>query len=123
MVWMKVMAAKIAAEGESYEVSMFLWNDIYTTTTDPQIKANAKAHLQLLKVHEDCRQLDLLAEEYARRLERRPKRVSDLEQAGLLHGVPVDPLGYPYQFDENGKAVLNSQSPLLEKQKFFDRFK
>ncbi len=123
LIWMKVMAAKIAAEGESYETSFFLWNDVYTTASDPQIKENAKAHLQLLKAHEDCRRLDLLADEYEKRFGRRPKRVSELAQAGMLRGAPVDPLGYDYVFDDNGKAVLNVNSPLLEKQLFFERFK
>jgi tetratricopeptide (TPR) repeat protein len=123
LIWMKVMAAKIAAEGESYEASFFLWNDVYTTTTDPQIKENAKAHLQLLKAHEDCRQLDLLADEYEKRFGHRPKRVSELIQAGMIRGVLVDPLGYTYVFDDNGKAALNINSPLLEKQLFFERFK
>jgi tetratricopeptide (TPR) repeat protein len=123
LIWMKIMAAKIAAEGESYEVSMFLWNDIFTTTTDPQVKKNALAHLQLLRAKEDCRQLDLLAGEYEKRFRRRPKRIAELAQGGLLEVVPVDAFGYAYQFDETGKAVLSPQSPLLEKQKFFERFK
>src|SRR5207248_6633579 len=38
LIWMKIMAAKIAAEGESYETSFFLWNDVYTATRDPKIK-------------------------------------------------------------------------------------
>lgn len=123
LIWMKVMAAKIAEEGESYETSFFLWNDVYTNTTDPQIKENAKAHLQLLRAEEDCRQLDLLAGEYEKRFSRRPRRIRDLVDAGMLRGLAVDPLGYPYTFDENGKAALNPQSQLLEKQKFFERFK
>lgn len=28
LVWMKVMAAKVAADGDSYETSSFLWNDL-----------------------------------------------------------------------------------------------
>jgi hypothetical protein len=123
LIWMKVMAAKIAAEGESYETSMFLWNDIYRTTTDPQVKKNAEAHMQLLKVKEDCKQLDLLADEYEKRFGRRPKRVSELVQAEMLRGAPTDPLGYAYVFDEDGKAALNLNSPLLEKQLFYERFK
>ncbi len=123
LIWMRVMAAKIAAEGESYETSLFLWSDVYTTASDPQIKENAKVHLQLLKAHEDCRQLDLLADEYEKRFGHRPKRVSELVQAGMIRGVPVDPLGYTYVFDDNGKAALNINSPLLEKQLFFERFK
>ena len=123
LIWMKVMAAKIAADGESYETSFFLWNDVYTNTTDPQIKENAKAHLQLLTAHEDCRQLDVLGGQYAERFGRRPRRVSELVDAGMLRGIAVDPLGYPYTFDENGKAALNPKSPLFEKREFFGRFK
>ena len=123
LIWMKVMAAKIAAEGESYETSFFLWNDVYRNTSDPQIKENAKAHLQLLRAREDSRQLDLLGGEYEKRFGHRPRRVSELVDAGMLQAIAVDPLGYPYTFDENGNAALNPKSPLLEKQKFFERFK
>ncbi len=122
-IWMKVMAAKIAAEGESYEASMFLWTDVYRTTTDPQIKKNAETHIQLLMVHEDWRRLNLLADEYEKRLGRRPKHIRELVQAGLLRNVPVDPLGYAYELDENGKAALNPNSPLVEKQQLYERFK
>ena len=123
LIWMKIMAAKIAAQGESYETSFFLWNDIYTTTTDKQIKENAKIHLLLLRVREDCKKLDQLADDYEKRFGHRPKRVKELEQAGLVQDAPVDPLGYEYVFDDKGKAVLNLDSPLLEKQLFLERFK
>lgn len=123
LIWMKIMAAKIAAEGESYETSFFLWNDIYTTTTDKQIKENAKTHLLLLRVREDCKKLNQLADEYEKRLGHRPKRVGELNQAGLLQGEAVDPLGYAYVFDDKGKAVLNVNSPLLEKQLMLEHFK
>ena len=123
LIWMKIMAAKIAAEGESYETSFFLWNDIYTTTTDKQIKENAKTHLLLLRVREDCKRLDQLADEYEKHLGHRPKRVSELGQAGLLQGEAVDPLGYAYVLDDKGKAALNLKSPLLEKQLILEHFK
>lgn len=122
LVWMKVMAAKIAADGESYETSAFLWNDLYTTATDPKIKENAKLHLELLKAKEDCRQIDLLADQYEKSFGRRPKRVAELVQAGLLRGVPVDPRGYAYEFGDNGKAELNLDSPLLEQQLILEHF-
>ncbi len=122
-LWMKVMAAKVAAEGESLETSVFLWKDIYNTASDPSVKKNALMHLQLLKVKEDCRQLDLLADEYAKRFGKRPARMSDLVQAGLLQGIPGDPLGFPYIFGEDEKAELNLDSPLLEQQLLLERFK
>jgi tetratricopeptide (TPR) repeat protein len=122
-VWMKVMAAKIATEGASYETSVFLWKDIYETSKDPDIKANAQMHLKLLRVQEDCKRLDALAEEFAKRYGRRPKRMSELVQAGFLRGLPVDPDGFAYVFSEEGKAELNLDSPLLEQQLLLEKFK
>lgn len=114
--WMKVMAAKIAAEGDSLETSMFLWQDVYNTTKDERVRENALTHLQLLRAKEDCKQIDALVDEYEKRLGRRPVRISELVQAGLLKGVPVDALGYAYTLSEDGKAEINVESPLLEKQ-------
>jgi len=115
-IWMKTMAARIAAEGESLQTSIFLWSEVYQTTKDPQVKENALMHLQLLRAEQDCKQLDLLADEFQRRTSRRPARMSELIQAGLLPRMPVDPLGYPYVFEPDGKAALNLDSPLLEQQ-------
>jgi hypothetical protein len=115
-IWMKVMAAKIAAEGESLSTSIFLWNEVYQTTKDPQVKENALAHLRLLRAEQDCKQLDALADEFQKRAGRRPARMGELVQAGLLLRLPVDPLGYPYVFGPDGKAALNLDSPLLEQQ-------
>jgi len=116
MIWMKVMAARIAAEGESIGTSIFLWNEVYTTTKDPTIKQNAERHLRLLKVQQDCKQIDQLSETYAQRYGRRPTKMLELVQAGMVRGLPVDPLGYEYVFGEGGKAELNLDSPLLEEQ-------
>src|SRR5271163_3972466 len=106
LVWMKVLAAKIAAEGESLQTSIFLWSEVYQTTKDPQVKENALMHLQLLGVEQDCKQLDALADEFQKRMGRRPSRVSELIQAGLLPRLPADPMGFPYVFGPDGKAEL-----------------
>ncbi len=116
LVWMKVMAAKIAAEGESLSTSVFLWNEVYQSTTDPDVRKNALTHLQLLKVEQDCRQLDALADEYEKRTGQRPSRTGQLVDAGLLRRVPLDPAGYAYVFGPDGKAALSVDSPLLEQQ-------
>jgi hypothetical protein len=115
-IWMKVMAAKIAAEGESLQTSIFLWNEVYQTTKDPQVKENARTHLQLLGAEQECKQLDVLADEFQKRTGHRPSRVVELVQAGLLPRLPVDPMGYPYVFGPDGKTALNLDSPLLEQQ-------
>jgi hypothetical protein len=116
LIWMKILAAKIAAEGNSAQTSIFLWKDVYDTATDPSIKENALNHLQLLQAQEDCEHLDALVTEYEKRFGRRPARINELVQAGLLQGAPVDALGYPYTLSEEGKTEINLDSPLLEKQ-------
>jgi hypothetical protein len=116
LIWMKILAAKIAAEGNSAQTSIFLWKDVYDTATDPSIKENALNHLQLLQAQEDCEHLDALVTEYEKRFGRRPARINELVQAGLLQGAPVDAQGYAYTLSEEGKAEINLDSPLLEKQ-------
>jgi tetratricopeptide (TPR) repeat protein len=114
-IWMKAMAAKIATEGNSTETSNFLWQDVYNTTKDPLVKQNALRHLQLLRAEDDCKQIDVVADEYQKRFGRRPVRMSELVQSGLLRGTPVDALGYPYILSEAGKAELNLKTPLRDK--------
>jgi tetratricopeptide (TPR) repeat protein len=116
MIWMKVMAAKIAAEGESPETSYFLWLQVYQTTTDPMVKENAELHLKLMKVELDLKEIDRLANKYEKQNGHRATQIGELVQAGLLKELPSDPEGYPYVLGEGGKAELNLDSPMLEKQ-------
>jgi tetratricopeptide (TPR) repeat protein len=114
-VWMKVLAAKIAGEGESPETSYFLWQQVYNTATDPLIKKNAEEHLALMKAQLDMKEIDRLADEFEKQTGHRATRLGELAQAGLLKGIAKDPEGYPYVLGEGGKAELNLQSPMLEK--------
>ncbi|HTZ48192.1 MAG TPA: hypothetical protein VMH20_11405 [Verrucomicrobiae bacterium] len=114
MIWMKVMAAKIAAEGESPETSYFLWLQVYETTTDPAVKKNAEDHLKLMQVELDLKEINRLAGEYEKRTGHRATRIGELVEAGLLKGVPRDPAGFSYILGEDGKADLSLDSPMLE---------
>jgi tetratricopeptide (TPR) repeat protein len=122
-LWMRVMAAKVAAEGESFETSMFLWRDVYQNAIDPDTKKGALTHLQLLRVREDCKQLDALDEEYAKRFGHPPGSLNQLVQTGMWNAMPADPVGFAYVLDEDGKAQLNPRSPLTEKKKILDSVK
>jgi hypothetical protein len=116
-IWMKVMAAKIAAEGESLETSAFLWHEIYQSATDKDTKQGALEHLQLVEAQMDCRRLDQIGDEYETQYGQRATRFSQLVAAGLLRGLPGDPVGYPYELGSDGKARLSDRSPLRQKQK------
>lgn len=113
-LWMKVMAAKIAGEGESPETSYFLWLQIYQTTNDAQVKKNAEEHLKLMKVQLDEKEIDRLADEFEKQTKHRPSQLSELVQAGLLRELPRDPAGYPYVLGAEGKAELQPDSPMRE---------
>jgi tetratricopeptide (TPR) repeat protein len=117
-IWMKVMAAKIAAEGQSLETSYFLWRDIYQTATDKEVRENADKHLKIVKAQMDLRELDRLADEFEKQKKQRPTRMGDLVQAGMINVVPVDPEGFAYVFGPDGSAQVNAKSPLGEEEEF-----
>lgn len=111
-IWMKVLAAKIAAEGRSGETSKFLWREIYESTQDKQVRENALRNLKLLKAEEDCEYLDAIVSRYARSAQHMPEGLGELVRAGVLRGVPVDPEGFPFVLGADGKTRVHPKSPL-----------
>jgi tetratricopeptide (TPR) repeat protein len=116
LIWMKAFAARISEKGETLETSVLLWSEIYNSTNEPAIKKNAKIHLQLLRAQFDCAQLNNLAADYEKRTGRRPRSVREIVNAGLLPAQSVDPEGFVYSFDAEGKAQINPASPLFKEQ-------
>jgi len=114
LIWMKTMAAKIATEGESPETSFFLWKQVYDSANEPQVKQAAAQHLRLLQAQMDCREIDKIVDEYAKKTGNRVSKISELVEAGVLRGMPRDPRGFPYVLGEDGKAKLNPKSPLTD---------
>jgi tetratricopeptide (TPR) repeat protein len=112
--FMKIMAAKIAAEGESLETSYALWLDIYQTTANADIHKNAGDHLRLVQAQMDIRDIDKVADSYEQKTKHRAAQISDLPREGLLPRQLRDPDGFAYVLNEQGKAELNPKSPLRE---------
>jgi hypothetical protein len=112
--WMKTMAARITAEGESLETSYALWLDIYQTVGDEQVHRNAGEHLLMLQAQMEMREINRRADQYEKETGQRPKQMSDLVDAGLLARQPLDPMHYPYLIGEDGKAAVYPKSPLKE---------
>jgi len=119
--WMKVLAAKVSEQGDNPETSEFLWHEIYTSTKDPQMKENAATHLQLLKADADCKAIDALSDDFEKKNSRRPSSIRELVTAGLLRGIPADPMGNAYVLDNTGKAQLDPESPLGKKKRFYSK--
>jgi hypothetical protein len=120
-IWMKVLAAKVLESGETRETSGFLWNEIYNSTADETVKKNALMHLQLMQAEAECEQLNMVAAEYAKRTGQPANSMRDLVNAGLLRGSVVDPVGFVYTFDADGKAQLNPLSPLFKQKPLLEK--
>lgn len=111
--WLALTAANIVQKGGSIETSRFIWSEIYESNRDPKIRDRALRNLQGLKAEQDEMALNEIAAEYQKRFGRFPASTSELRSAGLLNGIPVDPLGYPYVFGRDGRAALNPDSPIV----------
>ena len=114
LIWMKTFAARIASQGGTRDISAQLWSEVYDSAADANIKNNALLHLKLLKAEADCEQLDFLAAEYQKRTGRRATSMRDLVDSRLVPNFPVDPDGYVYTFNAEGKVQLNPASPLFK---------
>ena len=114
-VLMKIMAAKIAAEGESLETSYALWLNIYQTATNREVRKNADDHLRLVKLQMDLRALNQIADAYEQKTKRRAARISDLADAGLLSGQAGGSRRISVRARASlGRAEPNPKSPLRE---------
>jgi hypothetical protein len=110
--WMKMMAAQVAEKGNAFSNSLAIWSELYETTQNEKVKKNAFQHLQSLHALQDTVELNKLAEQYRKQSGRYPSGVNELNDRGLLQGVPLDPAGFPYGFGADGKAQLDPNSPI-----------
>lgn len=109
--YMRVMAAKMAAEGGNRAMARSLWFDLYRSTDDPMIRQNALQHL----AQDDIQTLEGYVEQYRQKMGQLPRSFGELVSAGLLPTVPFDPLGFPYRLGPGGRVTLDPDSPLAPK--------
>jgi hypothetical protein len=104
--FLKILAAAMAQHAGEIQTARMLWTTTYETAQDPMIRENAFKHLRALKVDEDIAHLDALVAEYSKRTGRAPESWGALIQAGLIAGIPVDPLGHPYRLMSSGRIQV-----------------
>ena len=109
---MRILAAQMAEHGGEAQTAHMLWSATYQTTHDDHVKANAAAHLRALQVDQDVTDLEHVAEIYRQRTGRLPASFGEMMTAGLLRGIPEDPLGKPYRLTSDGKVVVTEPEDL-----------
>jgi hypothetical protein len=110
LVWMKVMAAAVAAQGGESRTSRLLWSEIYRQADNDQVRQSALEHLAALEAREQIKQLNDLLIRYEEREYRLAGSFQELVAAGYLRAVPKDPSGVPYVVGADGRAALAPQS-------------
>ncbi len=109
---LKILAAAMAQQGGDRATARLLWATTYETTQDALIRQNALQHLQALRVDEDVSQLEALLQQYKEKTGRYPGELTELISAGLIPGIPVDQLGYPYLLRPQGRIEVQHPEEL-----------
>ncbi|MFZ3217224.1 MAG: hypothetical protein WA192_14300 [Candidatus Acidiferrales bacterium] len=113
MIWMKVMAARVAQTGNDLATSRLIWSEVYATTKDQMIRKRAMLHIHALDAALGLKALNESSEEYWRKYGRFPTSVQELKDAGIVDGTLRDPDGFPYRFGVNGVPELDPKSPIV----------
>lgn len=111
-LWMKTVAASVAAKGGEIPISRALWTQVYRTAANETVRQSALSHLAALKAAEDIQALNQVLALYQKREGKPARSFENLVAAGILRGLPVDPTGVPYAVDGNGKAALGKASKI-----------
>jgi tetratricopeptide (TPR) repeat protein len=110
--FLRILAAQMAQHGGELQTARMLWTATYQTTHDDHVKANAASHLRALQVDQDVIDLERLVEVYRQRTGHLPASFREMAAAGLLRGVPADPLGNPYRLTSDGKVEVTDPDDL-----------
>jgi tetratricopeptide (TPR) repeat protein len=112
LIWMRVMAARVAESGESAATSRLIWAQIYDTTKDEAVRRTALVHVSALDASMQLKELNEISENYWRKFNHYPTSIEELRNAGFVRGDVTDPAGYPYVMGTDGVPQLNPHSPI-----------
>ncbi|MHB8735584.1 MAG: tetratricopeptide repeat protein [Terriglobales bacterium] len=100
---LKVLAAAFLQGRDERQLARALWSELYETSPDPLIRANARDHLEALQAEADIEHWQALIGDYARRTGRAP---ADWTALGLA-SPPRDPEGRAYHLTAGGRVELD----------------
>ena len=114
---MKVLAATMLSRSGERDTARLLWKSIYDSSDDKDIRLNAEKHLEALKVDDDVTYLEQAVQVFKQHTGRLPGSFQEMQAAGLLRGIPVDPLGLPYRLMPDGRIEVQEPEnlPFIEK--------
>lgn len=114
--FLKLLAAQMAEHAGEIQTARMLWQT-YESSPDRNIRANAHAHLRALDVDEEVGNLEKVVAAYEQKTGHVPTSFVEVARAGLLPGIPLDPLGVPYALSATGLVEVQDPDNLLFIQK------
>ena len=109
-VWMKAVAAMVAAKGGDSEASKLLWSEIYRHAENNQMRESALEHLAALTAQDQIQILNRLLRQFRSSKGHAAASFEELVAAGSLRAVPRDPSDAPYVIGPDGEAALGRKS-------------
>jgi tetratricopeptide (TPR) repeat protein len=115
--FLKIMAAQMAQHGGDLNTARMMWSATLQTSHDALIQANAAAHLRAIQVDDDVTALEQLVKTYRGHTGRFPQTFAEMVSAGMIRGIPLDPLRHPYRLETGGRVVVSDPEdlPFLDK--------
>jgi len=110
--FLRIMAAQMAEHGGDLRMAQMLWVTTYQSAQDQNVRANAVAHLRALQVDADVTNLEHLVAVYHQNTGHLPSSFADLQAAGLLNAIPIDPLGQAYKLMPDGRIEVPAPDDL-----------
>jgi tetratricopeptide (TPR) repeat protein len=110
--WLKLLAALMAQHAGELQTARIMWTATYQSSNDSNVKANAATHLRALQVDEDVTNLEAAVAKYRETTGHLPSSLPALQQAGLIRGTPLDPLGHAYKLTGDGHILVRDPDDL-----------
>jgi tetratricopeptide (TPR) repeat protein len=109
--WLRSMAAVTLTRGGDRESARKLWTELLDTADVDWLREAADFRLRQLAALDDIDALGAIVARMRGRLAG-PIDWKAIVAAGVLAGVPTDPLGVPYELAADGTVTLGPTSPL-----------
>lgn len=102
--FLKLMAARMRAQGGDRETARLLWQNVYDSYPDQTMRSNALEHLEALRYDERMEQIQRRVQLAQETLGHVPADWQEVIQAGFLLGIPLDPKGRPLILMPDGRV-------------------
>jgi tetratricopeptide (TPR) repeat protein len=111
--WMKTFAAELLGKDGNRRTARFLWQEIYETSENRQLKENAKENLLRLTAEQEIETLQALVNKVETRIGRKIRSLDELVPLGFFQKVPLDPKGFSYILNpKTSKVSLSNESTI-----------